>query len=52
MSAVECFFKASCLQSISFIMRFDFKKYSSLLSPVKKVAITLTNLCKNNCSFT
>ena len=30
-------FKASCLQIISFIMRFDFQKYSSLVSAVKKV---------------
>lgn len=30
-------FKASCLQIITFIMRFDFQKYSPLVSVVKKV---------------
>ena len=31
-------FKGSCLQIISFIMRFDFQKYSSPVSLVKKMS--------------
>ena len=30
-------YKVSCVQSISVIMRFDFHKYSSTVSSVKKV---------------
>ena len=30
-------YKVSCVQSISFITRFDFHKYSSPVSSVKKV---------------
>ena len=52
-------FKASCLQSISFIMRFDFQKYSSPVSPVKKVnkkpdSLTAARVCRSisqNSSF-